>query len=64
MLSSIDVRSEEALYAGDSYAKDVCGAKRLGMRTLLIGKRQDKARYPEADLVLTSWQSFDTIVLE
>lgn len=64
MLSSIDVRCEEALYAGDSYTKDVCGAKRLGMRTLLIGRKQDKARYPEADLVLTSWQSFDTIVLE
>lgn len=63
MLREIGIRPEEALYVGDSYKKDVVGASKVGMRTLLIRKGADKASFPLADLVLTSWQTFANIVI-
>ncbi len=65
MLSELDVKPEETLYAGDSYSKDIIGAGNTGMHTLLIRKDAvKKEKYPLADLLLTSWQSFDRIIID
>ncbi len=63
MLKALHVEADEALYTGDSYRKDILGGKGLGMHTCLICKGDDKAKAPEADLVLTGWDKFINIVL-
>lgn len=64
MLSSIGVSPEEALYCGDSYRKDVQGAKNAGLHTLLLPVPENKTQdYPDANIVLTGWDMFSKIVL-
>lgn len=51
------------LYVGDSYDKDVEGAYRMGMKTCLIVEKpsisdKERAAWPHADLVCTSWPDF------
>ncbi len=63
MLKALQLDAREALYTGDSYRKDILGGNGLGMHTCLICKGDDKAKAPEADLVLTGWDKFINIVL-
>lgn len=51
------VEPHRVLYVGDSYAKDVAGASRAGMKTCLLAPKYEKAEhYPLADIVVGSWQ--------
>lgn len=64
MLSSLGVSPNEALYCGDSYRKDVQGARNAGLHALLLPVSEGKAKdYPDANLVLTGWDKFSKIVL-
>jgi putative hydrolase of the HAD superfamily len=47
---------------GDSYTKDCRGAKQAGMHSCLITKDTHKS-FPEADLVVSSWKEFASLVL-
>ncbi len=53
MLKALNLKPEEAIYLGDSYSKDVVGAKSVGMYTLLITKK--RGDFPKADLVVKTW---------
>ncbi len=63
MLDALSVPAERVLYVGDSYEKDIIGAKKMNMRAMLIKKGADEQTYPEADLVLTGWDKFINILL-
>ncbi len=64
MLESLGVKAEETLYCGDSYRKDVQGAKNAGMHSLLVpAEKGASGDYPDADLCLTGWDKFINIVL-
>lgn len=61
MLRGLDVKAEEALFVGDSYSKDILGAKALGMGAVLVNCRKpDKSKYPQADEVFANWKDFDS----
>lgn len=64
MLSALGVEPSQALYVGDSYRKDIVGASSVGMRSLWIRKGARREGHPLADLVLTTWESFATMVLD
>lgn len=53
MLRALDLKSDEAIYLGDSYSKDVVGAKNVGMYTALITHKGGD--FPKADLVVKNW---------
>lgn len=60
----------EVLYVGDSYRKDMVGAKRAGMKTILLTKSlrgtTEREKYseahPAADMVFTDYRDFHTQV--
>lgn len=64
MLDELSLPPGEVLYVGDSYSKDIIGAKKMNMRAVLINKHAGARGYPEADLVLTGWDKFIKIMLE
>ena len=57
----------KVLYVGNSYSKDIIGAKRAGMRTALyihpVHRRQLGGSYPDADLVFSSYPALKGILL-
>lgn len=55
--------AEEILYVGDSERKDVLGAKKAGMKSLLITKERKKARQSAADIVVSSYSEMRAILL-
>lgn len=61
MMSGLDVKPSDVLFVGDSYSKDILGAKSLGMGTVLVNCRKpDKSKYPQADEVFANWKDFDS----
>ncbi len=60
LLDHVKASPSEVLYVGDSYTKDCQGAKRLGMRSALL--TSSKREYPDADLVISSWKEFISLV--
>lgn len=64
MFENLSLEPHQALYVGDSCKKDVMGGRNVGMHTLLIRKGAKQASCPCADLVLTSWSSFASMVLD
>jgi putative hydrolase of the HAD superfamily len=61
LLSQGTFKPEEILYVGDSYDKDVLGAKKAGMYACLLSS--SKGSFPKADLVVRSWGEFASLVL-
>jgi putative hydrolase of the HAD superfamily len=61
LLSQKDFQPGEILYVGDSYDKDILGAKQAGMYACLLSRSKDP--FPEADLVARSWEEFSSLVL-
>ena len=62
LLARLLVDPHQVLYMGDSYSKDCKGAKQAGMHSCLITKDTHKS-FPEADLVVSSWKEFTSLVL-
>ncbi len=60
LLEHVDASPEEVLYVGDSYSKDCQGAKRAGMHSALL--TSSRKRFPDADLVISSWKEFISLV--
>lgn len=53
----LGVPENDILYVGDSYRKDVLGARNAGMHTCLIFNNEHE-KHKEADLCLPSWKVF------
>ncbi|MEK6973253.1 MAG: TIGR02253 family HAD-type hydrolase [archaeon] len=51
-LNELKVKAEEILFVGDNPARDIAGAKRMGMRTALAKYGQVKKKGSKADYVL------------
>ncbi|HKL58915.1 MAG TPA: HAD family hydrolase [Sphaerochaeta sp.] len=60
LLDHVDASPGEVLYVGDSYSKDCQGAKRAGMHSVLV--TSSKKGFPDADLVISSWKEFISLV--
>jgi putative hydrolase of the HAD superfamily len=55
--NALGVKPEEILYVGDSYRKDILGAKNAGMHACLIFA-DGKDAYEKADIVAANWDEF------
>jgi putative hydrolase of the HAD superfamily len=56
LLSRVSVSPDEILFVGDSYDKDVIGAKQAGMHACLVSA--SSRQFPQADVVIRSWKDF------
>ncbi len=63
MQDMLELRPEEILYVGDSYEKDIQGAKNAGMYTCLIFSKKKKS-YSEVDVFAKNWEEFKNLVIE
>ena len=59
LLYNMGLKPGEVLYVGDSYSKDVVGARNAGMDAVLVNAKGDADRYPLACGVFHTWASFD-----
>ncbi|MCI6672880.1 MAG: HAD family hydrolase [Sphaerochaetaceae bacterium] len=56
LVSCINLEPQEVLYVGDSYRKDVLGARGAGLHSCLITSgRKKRHLFPEAEYVVTSY---------
>lgn len=53
----LGLKPEEILYVGDSYKKDILGAKNAGMHACLIFAKKD-GEYDQADIIAANWDEF------
>ncbi len=60
LLEHMALKPQEILYVGDSYEKDVLGAKQEGMYACLLTR--SRRIFPKADLVVRSWEEFSSLV--
>lgn len=66
ILNTLNLKSSEVLYVGDSYVKDVQGPKKAGIDAVLINcnERDAKTKYPEAVKICKDWAEFDVWLKE
>ena len=57
LYEALGLRPEEILYVGDSYRKDILGAKNAGMHACLIFAK-DGDGYDKADITAVNWDEF------
>ncbi len=57
LAEKLGVRPDEILYVGNSYAKDIIGARAVGMKTALIVThgRNARKKYPQADIIFSRY---------
>lgn len=62
LCNALDLDPSEILYVGDSYNKDILGAKNAGMHACLIFA-DGKEAYEKADVAAADWKEFAAKVL-
>ena len=55
---------KDVLYVGDSYDKDVVGARKAGLDAVLVNVKGSAKEYPLACEVFESWKDFDKWLFE
>ncbi len=50
----IDTEPENCIMIGDTYERDITGAKKVGMKTILFNEFKKDGDYPEADNIVNS----------
>ncbi len=64
LLYNIGLDSSQVLYVGDSYDKDIVGARACGMDAVLVNVKGKGKKYPLACEVFESWKGFDSWLME
>jgi FMN phosphatase YigB (HAD superfamily) len=41
---------------GNDYEKDICGAKKAGMKTVLFNENPIQSEFPDADYIIENFQ--------
>lgn len=59
LLYNMNLKPCDVLYVGDSYAKDVVGARNAGLDAVLVNAKGSSDDYPLACGVFGSWAGFD-----
>ena len=59
LISKMDMEPRAILYVGDSLRKDIEGAKRAGLRTALLSKKEESG---SADIVFRDWSELDRVL--
>jgi putative hydrolase of the HAD superfamily len=50
----VNVEPMQCIMIGDSYEKDIIGAKAVGMKTILFNEKKILSDFPDADKIITS----------
>ncbi len=62
LTKNINIDPNNCIYFGDSYNKDIEGAKSIGMKTLYISNNNDKKKYEKADYICSNWREIETLL--
>jgi len=53
---------KSCIYVGDSYNKDIIGAKKIDMKTLYIANKTKGKNYPKADYICKNWFEIEELL--
>lgn len=62
MIKIININPKNCIYFGDSYNKDIVGAKSLGMKTIYISKNKNYKKYEKADYICKDWYEVESLL--
>jgi len=62
LTKSINVDPKNCIYFGDSYNKDIVGAKSVNMKTVFISKKNNKMKFEKADYICKDWYEIDNLL--
>ncbi|MCY1151987.1 MAG: HAD family hydrolase [Sphaerochaetaceae bacterium] len=62
--NNLNLDPKSCIYIGDSYNKDIIGAKKINMKTLYLTKKSNKKKYPEADFICKNWFEIEKKLFE
>lgn len=58
----LELDPEHCLYVGDSYNKDIVGAKNINMQTLFVSNKKNKKKFPKADYICKDWFEIEKVL--
>ncbi len=64
LANAIEVDPSNCIYIGDSYNKDIIGAKKINMKTLYLSKKAKKEKFQKADYICKNWFEIEKILLQ
>lgn len=64
IIRKINVLPSECIMIGDNYNKDICGARAVGMKTILFNEKNCIGDFPDADKVITSMKGLEKMIEE
>lgn len=53
---------KSCIYVGDSYNKDIIGAKKIDMNTLYLANKSNDKNYPKADHICKNWFEIEKLL--
>ena len=59
---NIGIETSECVMIGDSYEKDIIGAKMVGMKTVLLAKNNETEKFIDADCIINSMRELPQII--
>ena len=59
---NIGLKTSECVMIGDSYDKDIIGAKMAGMKTILLNTNNETAKFVDADYIINSMEELSVII--
>ncbi len=62
LINKINVDPKNCIYFGDSYTKDMVGAKKLNMQTLYISNKKKSEKYNKADYICKDWFEIEALL--
>lgn len=62
LTKSINIDPKNCIYFGDSYNKDIVGAKSVNMKTVYISKKQNTKKYKKADYICKDWYEIEDLL--
>ena len=59
---NIGIKTSECVMIGNSYEKDIIGAKNAGMKTVLLNSNKNPEKFKKADFIINSMEEINQII--
>ena len=62
LADNIGIKTSECVMIGNSYEKDIIGAKNAGMKTILLNSNKNPEKFKKADFIINSMEEINQII--
>jgi putative hydrolase of the HAD superfamily len=64
LCNHLNLDPKNCIYIGDSYNKDIVGAKKIDMQTIYISNKANKGNFTKADYICKDWFEIENLLLK